>query len=53
MCVCVCVLLRDTVDVYTPDSSIVAIVCAQSLAVVREPDRGFVVLGNGEEEISF
>lgn len=43
---------RGRVDVDGPDGTDVAVVCAQTLAVVREPGANGLILGDGEEEIA-
>ena len=43
---------RGGVDVDGPDGADVAVVCAQTLAVVCEPGANGLVLGDGEEEIA-
>ena len=44
---------EHTVDIDRPDCTIVTVVSSETLAVVREPDVDNVVLGAGEEQVSF
>lgn len=43
---------RGGVDVDGPDGTDVAVVRAEALAVVREPDADLLVLGDGEDEVA-
>ena len=44
---------RRTIDIDRPDRSIVTIVSAEALAIVRKPRVDNIVLGAGKEEVPF
>lgn len=40
------------VDIDSPDSTNMAVVCAETLAIVREPGADLLILGDGEEDVA-